>query len=253
MSAPLVLAGLRRAAGLALDIVLPARCLACGVDVDRQGQLCAPCWRAIRFLAPPCCACCGFPFAHDEGSGALCAACLARPPSFARARAVFAYDDASRGLVLAFKHGDHTHAAPAFAQWLARAGADLLAEADLLAPVPLHRWRLLARRYNQAALLSAALAGLRGLPHRPDLLQRQRWTPSQGRMKRGERWRNVAGAFRVRPRHCAMVKGRRVLLVDDVLTTGATVEACARALLRTGANAVDVLTLARVVRPLAGH
>ncbi|MBM3490550.1 MAG: ComF family protein [Alphaproteobacteria bacterium] len=248
-----MLAGLRRVGGLALDLVLPARCLACGGEVDRQGQLCAPCWRAIRFLAPPCCACCGFPFAYDEGGGARCAACLARPPSFARARAAFVYDDASRGLVLAFKHADRTHAAPAFAPWLARAGADLLAEAELLAPVPLHRWRLLARRYNQAALLSAALARLGGLPHRADLLQRRRWTPSQGRMSRTERRRNVAGAFRVRPRHCDMVAGRRVLLVDDVLTTGATVEACARALLRSGARAVDVLTLARVVRPMAGH
>lgn len=253
MPALVTLAGVRRAASLALDLVLPARCLACGVEVDRQGRLCAVCWRGIRFLAPPCCECCGFPFAYDEGKGVLCGSCIARRPSYARARAVVAYDDASRGLVLAFKHGDRTHAAPAFAQWLGRAGAELLAEAELLAPVPLHRWRLLARRYNQAALLSAALARVYGLPHRADLMQRLRQTPSQGHLSRRERRLNVRGAFGVRPRHLQRVAGRRVLLIDDVLTTGATVDACARALLRAGASAVDVLTLARVVSALPGH
>ncbi|MFT5540790.1 MAG: putative amidophosphoribosyltransferase [Alphaproteobacteria bacterium] len=152
----------------------------------------------------------------------------AAPPVFARARAVFAYDAASRGLILGFKHADKTHGALAFAQWMARAGSALLAEADLIVPVPLHRWRLFARRYNQAALLASGLARANGKVFIPDLLMRTRATPSQGRLSRRARLLNVRGD---------MLKGCWVLLVDDVYTTGATVEA------------VDVLTLARVVRP----
>jgi ComF family protein len=209
----------------------------------------------VTFLGPPLCRGCGFPFelapAAPAAEGALCAACHADPPAFDRARAVMAYDAGSRGLVLAFKHADRTEAAPPFARWMARAGAELLAEADVIAPVPLHRWRLLARRYNQAALLANQLGRLSGLPVVPDLLVRRRNTPSQGRLSAAGRSRNVAGAFAVHPRHAARVRGRCVLLVDDVLTTGATVAACTRVLRRAGAGQVDVLTLARVVRPSA--
>jgi ComF family protein len=241
--------GRRAGAGL-LNTVLPPRCLKCGAAVDRAGALCAACWPALAFLAPPLCACCGYPFEFDLGPGALCGSCAAEPPEYQRARAVLRYDDASRDLVLRFKHGDRIDSAPAFGRWLARAGAELLAEADLIAPVPLHWWRLFRRRYNQAALLASALAGATGRPAVNDLLVRKRATPSQGGLGRAERRRNVAGAFAVHPRRRAGLGDKRVLLVDDVLTTGATAEACARALLKAGARAVDVLTLARVVRPL---
>jgi ComF family protein len=162
---------------------------------------------------------------------------------------VLAYDDASRGLILGFKHADRTHAAPAFARWMARAGAELLLTADVIAPVPLHWSRLLARRYNQAALLGNGLAVLMNKASVPDLLIRRRRTPSQGHLSRSERLRNVAGAFAVRPSRLPQVRGRRILLVDDVLTTGATVSACAAVLRRAGAASIDVLSLARVVRP----
>jgi ComF family protein len=162
---------------------------------------------------------------------------------------VLRYDDASRDLVLAFKHADRTDGAPAYGAWLARAGADLVADADAIAPVPLHWTRLFSRRYNQAALLALALGTHAGLPVVPDLLIRRRRTPSQGRMSATGRARNVAGAFSLNARRLAFLEGRRILLIDDVLTTGATVESCARVLLRGGAAAVDVLTLARVVRP----
>lgn len=197
---------------------------------------------------------CGFPFEHDGESGvegeraALCGACARRQPAYDRARAVLVYDDASRHLVLAFKHGDRTDAARAFSAWMGRAGRELLADAELVAPVPLHRWRLLRRRFNQAALLGRRIAADAGLPFVADLLARRRNTPSQGRLSVSARRRNVSGAFAVRPARQAAVAGRRVLLVDDVLTTGATVEAAARALRRAGAAAVDVLTLCRVVR-----
>lgn len=238
------------------DLILPPRCLACGELVERQGVLCAPCWAAITFVAEPLCRHCGLPFAFDAeggapdaaGEGHACGACLAEPPAFGRARAVMRYDDASRPLLLGFKHADRTEAAPPFAAWMARSGAALLAEAELVAPVPLHWRRLLARRYNQAALLARPLAEHAGVPAVPDLLLRRRATPSQGRLSRAERRRNVTGAFAVNPRRAEALQGRRLLLVDDVMTTGATVSACARAALRAGAAAVDVLVLARAVR-----
>lgn len=236
---------------IVLDAVLPPRCLACGVEVAAPGQLCVACWRGVGFLGPPQCAACGLPFEHDMGAGALCAVCLRRRPPYGRARAVFRYDDASRGMVLAFKHGDRTDAAPAFGRWLARAGAELLEDADLVVPVPLHRWRLLRRRYNQSALLALAVSRSSGVAAVPDLIRRVRATASQGGLSAGQRRRNVAGAFRVAPRLADRVAGRRVVLVDDVHTTGATLVACTGALRRAGATNVDVLTLARVVRPSA--
>ena len=241
-------AALGRLARTALDAVLPPQCLACKAVVAEPGALCAACWSKVRFVAPPQCARCGVPFENIvPPDGTLCGACLAHPPGYDRARAAFRYDDGSRGLVLAFKHGDRTDAAPAYGRWLLRAGADLVASADVIAPVPLHWTRLFSRRYNQAALLAGALGRIAGKTVVPDLLVRRRRTPSQGTLTRAERARNVRGAFAVAPRRAGVASGARMLLIDDVLTTGATVEAAAAALRRAGATAVDVLTLARVV------
>jgi ComF family protein len=240
---------LRRAADIALGAVLPPRCLSCGALVGDPGALCPACWQGIVFLGAPCCEACGYPFEYDAGEGALCGACTARPPAYDRARAALAYDEASRGLILALKHGDRTDAAPALGAWMAASGRALLAEADVVAPVPLHRLRLLARRYNQSALLAHAIARRTGTPCVADLLVRRKRTPSQGGLSASARVRNVRGAFAVEPRRAALISGQRIVLVDDVLTTGATAEACARTLRAAGAAAVDVLTLARVLRP----
>jgi ComF family protein len=240
----------RRLGRFVLDALLPPLCLGCGVVVDEAGVLCPACWRAVRFLGPPQCAACGVPFEFDPGPDALCGSCAREPPAFARARAAFAYDETSRRLILAFKHGDRTDAAPAFGAWLARTGADLIPDADVIVPVPLHWTRLFWRRYNQAALLAHALSRAAGVPVAPDLLVRTRRTPSQGKLSPLARRRNLAGAFAVRRSTQARMAGRRVLLIDDVLTTGATAAGCAKALLAAGARAVDVLTLARVVRPV---
>jgi ComF family protein len=243
-----VVAQARRGAGGLLDVLLPPRCLGCRGAVDRQGLLCAGCWRQITFITAPYCAVCGLPFGHDEGAAAVCAACLARPPRYDRARAATVYDDGTRPLLLGFKLGDRTEVAGTLGRWLALAGAELLADADLVAPVPLHRWRLWRRRFNQSAMLAWTLAHQSRVEAVPDLLLRRRATRTQRGLSRPERRRNVAGAFALRAAHAGRVKGARVLLVDDVLTTGATVEEAARVLRRAGARRVDVLTFARVVR-----
>jgi ComF family protein len=233
-----------------LDAVLPPLCLGCGEIVETPGALCVACWAGFSFIAPPQCAQCGVPFSSDTGDQALCVDCLTRPPRFRRARAALIYDDRSRRLVLPFKHGDRTDMARACGSWMARAGMELLADADLVVPVPLHWRRLLTRRYNQALLLAHSVAR-QAIQSKlaPDLLRRQRWTGSQAGLKARERRRNVRQAFEVNPRGADRLQGKSVLLVDDVLTTGATVESCTAVLERGGARSVDVLTLARVVRP----
>jgi len=234
----------------ALDLILPPRCLNCGKVVETPRSLCLECWRPLRFITDPCCDRCGQPFelpAPDStGPAGWCVPCYALPPRYDRARAALVYDDASRKLVLRLKHADRLDLAPALAGWMARAGSNLLAECDLIVPVPLHRWRLLRRRFNQAAVLALALGRISGKPVVPDLLVRRRATRSQGGMNPAARRRNVERVFAIGSRHRRHVAGRRVLLIDDVHTTGATLDACAVALKGAGAAAVDALTIARV-------
>jgi len=239
-------ASLQKIAARTLDLLLPPLCLICDEPVGGAATLCPPCWKQIHFIAPPLCACCGAPFDIPAGAGMLCGACLTDAPHFASARAAMLYDEFSRQLVLGFKHGDRIHAAKALAVWMHRAGGDFLAQADALVPVPLHRWRLFSRRYNQSALLATRIGELAGKPVWTDALRRIRATPSQGHRKRKERQENVRGAFDISPRHRASVEGKTIVLVDDVLTTGATVEECSRVLLKSGAKQVHVLTLSRV-------
>ncbi|MDB5740653.1 MAG: amidophosphoribosyltransferase [Alphaproteobacteria bacterium] len=235
-----------RGAKAALDLLFPPQCMACRAPV-RDSGFCAACWGSIAFLDGPGCACCGLPFAVALEGENLCAACLARPPAFDSARAILAYDDASKGAILALKHADRLDLVPGFSRWLARAGRAGIDDCDLIVPVPLHRARLWRRRYNQAAELARRLARDLRLPADNQALARSRATPSQGAMPSAKaRRRNVQRAFQVPDP--AKVAGKRILLLDDVLTTGATAEACARALKRAGAAKVHVLALARVVK-----
>jgi ComF family protein len=234
------------AAKSVLDLLFPPLCIGCRAPVAESG-FCAACWSKLTFLDGPACACCGLPFPVALEGENLCAACLAKPPAFDQARAIMAYDDNSRGAILAFKHADRLELVPGFARWLARTGQSLIANSDVIVPVPLHRRRLWQRRYNQAAELGRRLAHDWNLAFDPFVLVRSRATASQGAMASAKaRRRNVLGAFKVPQR--TRVAGKRVLLLDDVLTTGATAEACARALKRAGAAKVHVLALARVVK-----
>ena len=229
-----------------LDLAFPPHCIGCRTPVAQPG-FCAGCWSQITFLDGPGCACCGLPFPVALEGENLCAACLTSPPAFDSARAIFAYDEKSRGAVLALKHADRLDLVPGFARWLARSGRTVLEASEVVIPVPLHPWRLWRRRYNQSAELARRLARDWNLAYAPSALVRSRPTPSQGAMASARaRRRNVLGAFKVPDPD--LIAGKRILLLDDVLTTGATVQACCRALKRAGASHVHVLALARVVK-----
>lgn len=233
----------------ALDLVLPSHCPACETITSQSGQLCGACFRKATLITPPCCVRCGVGFASLAlgGFALTCPVCLETPPSWRSARAAFAYDEFSRLLILPLKYNDRTENARALGVHMARAGRTMLDGADLLVPVPLHRRRLFLRRYNQAALLAQAVARLADRPVAVDALVRLRQTaPLIGRSPE-ERARAVAGAIAVRPSRRAGLAGKRVVLIDDVLTTGATAGACARALLAAGAGSVDVLAAARTL------
>jgi len=232
-----------------LDTVLPARCLKTGEQVSGLGGLSAGAWKNIDFFSGPCCDSCGLPFDHPVSPGTRCVSCDARPPHFDHARSVFAYDDDSRSLLTDFKYSDRTDFAPVFCRWLSRAGAELIDTADYIAPVPMHRMRLWQRRYNQAALLVQGVSKTCDAEAAVDLLERKRATKPQGHLSPVARARNVRGALAVRSKWNNRIVGSTVLVIDDVFTTGATVEECARVLKKAGVAQVDVLTLARVPKP----
>jgi ComF family protein len=242
---------LRRMSQVVLDTLLPPRCVLCEQTVQVHGQLCSTCFAQISFITAPFCARCGVPFASasQADEDGACPGCRERPPVFRQARAALRYDNEARRLILPFKHADRTELAPLLASMMLRAGASLLARAEVLIPVPLHRRRLYERRYNQAALLAHVLGREAECPVLPDALVRARSTPSLDRKSAEERAREVEGVFAPCPGRQSRFVDRAILLVDDVMTSGATVNACAATLLAAGARVVDVLVVARVPDP----
>src|SRR5215470_2625017 len=241
-----LLGAVRAVLGVAVDVALPQLCASCREPVGSDG-LCPACWSRMSFIAPPYCERLGTPFAYDPGPGILSMEAIADPPAYGRARAAVRYDDVARDLVHRLKYGDRLDLATSMGRWMARAGRELLEDADALVPVPLHWRRLWGRRFNQAAALAKAAASQSGVPVLTGILRRIRATPQQVGLSRSARADNVQGAFAVTQDGKAAVHGKRLVLVDDVLTSGATVDACARTLLRAGARNVDVLVFARVV------
>ncbi|HEV7254166.1 MAG TPA: ComF family protein [Mesorhizobium sp.] len=233
--------------GQAGRILFPPTCPGCRRHVAAPGTLCPRCWGGLRFLEKPWCAVLGTPFLYEVEEGALSPQAIAQPPVFDRARAAVAYRGAAARIARALKYADRTDLAPPMARWMARAGAEVIAEADLIVAVPLHWRRFWERRFNQSAELARALARETGLPFEPDAVTRKRRTRPQVGLSRAERERNLRGAFAVPAEAAPRLRGKRVLLVDDVFTTGATVNAVARALKRAGASGVDVLAFAMVL------
>lgn len=242
---------MRLVGGAVLDALLPPQCVLCDAPVTAGGGFCRPCFAAVHVISPPCCTCCGVPFGHagQAGRDSVCPRCLEHPPPWRCARAALQYDVHSRRIILALKHGDRTELAAPLGAMMARAGAALLAEAEIIVPVPLHPQRLRARRYNQAALLARAVGRIGGVSVGVDILVRTRATSPLGELSAEQREVMVAGAFGVRLGSGVRIHGRRVLLVDDVLTSGATARGCVQALIGAGAARVDVLAAARVPDP----
>lgn len=228
------------------NIIIPPICLGCETHVAEQGSLCPHCWGDLRFIEKPYCAVLGTPFSFDLGDGVLSANAIASPPVFERARAVAHYDGIAKKLVQGLKFSDRTDLAPWMAHWMVRAGKELIQDSPVIVGVPLHRRRMFFRRFNQSAELARYIAAYSGQAYMPAVLQRIRATKQQVGLKMTERKANVRGAFRVPHDQKIKIAGKRVLLIDDVLTTGATLSAASRALLRGGADAVDCLTFARV-------
>ncbi|MCI4677768.1 ComF family protein [Rhodoblastus acidophilus] len=244
---------LKKAGGATLDLLYPPACLACRRAVSEHGGLCPQCWSAMRFIERPFCERLGTPFAADfaaeAGGRTISPAAFADPPVFQRARVVARFEEGpARQLVHRLKYGDRDELAGPMGLWMARAGAELLSDADLLVPIPLHWTRLARRRFNQAAALAAAIEKVSAVPVETELLLRVKPTPPQVGLTRRLRAQNIQGAFVVPEERRIEVEGCRIVLVDDVMTSGATLNAAARILLRAGAKRVDALVFACVVR-----
>ena len=237
----------RATASRLADLLIPPVCLSCHEPLAGHNNLCATCWRQVSFITHPRCDRLGIPLPFDPGNETiLSAAALAYPPLYDRARAVAHYSDVMRKLIHSFKYTDQHTPRHLFTRWLQQAGRELLHEDSLIIPVPLHRRRLLARRFNQSAILAQDLANAAQLRYEPAALIRKRKTASQVGLTRDQRRRNLQGAFAVTKHGAARIKDRAILLVDDVITTGTTITACARNLKRAGAATVDVIVLAMV-------
>lgn len=240
---------LRAATGHLVDVAMPPMCATCEERIGTRDDLCPRCWRDVNFIRPPMCDRLGLPLTYATGTRTLSSAALADPPDYDRARAVALFTPVVRRLIHGFKYHDQHHARRLVGRWLAQAGAELLAEADVMVPVPLHPMRLLYRRYNQAAILAHELTRLTGVRVDATSLKRVKWTaPQAKRPSATERQTSMSGAFRIANGRHGQIAGRRIVLIDDVITTGATVNACARALRKAGAAQVDVLAIALVSR-----
>lgn len=230
-----------------LDIIFPPCCISCGENVNESGTICHKCWGEINFISDPQCNICGFPFDFEISNNPICAACAKEKPHFSKARAVFLYDDSSKKMVTSFKYTDRIENRKAYAKWMARIGENLIADADFLIPVPIHLRKLISRKYNQAGLLAQEISKISGKKTVTNALIRKKHTIKQASLNRRIRFQNISGAFNVNDKFSTILEGKRILLIDDVITTGATADECAKILKKARVANVDVLTLAKTI------
>jgi ComF family protein len=230
-----------------LDIIYPPRCISCGDNVHENGSICAKCWSDINFITNPQCNICGFPFDFEVSADALCSGCIKTKPSFSKARAVFIYDDASYNMIKSLKYHDKTENCAAYARWMSRVGSEMINDTDIIIPVPIHFSKLILRKYNQAALLAHGLAKTSNKKILSNAIIRKKNTKSQAEFSYKERFNNIKGAFKINSEYLDALKNKNRLLIDDVITTGATVEECTKMLLRAKVAKVEVLTLAKTL------
>jgi len=252
-TAPAIMIQIRALAATLINTVLPAQCVSCYQFTDEPGRLCVDCWNELSFIDQPLCDRMGTPFAFDPGEGVLSTRALARPPEWNRARAAVEFNDMSRKLIHALKYYDRHEVCDMMGQAMCRAGRDLLYDADMVIPVPLYPVRLWQRRFNQSAALAKSVAENSGLAYRSGILKRNRATRQQVGLKGAARRDNVKGAFAVDDNNADTLYGAKIVLIDDVITTGATVGACSKMLLKAGCERVDVLAFALVNHPLRLH
>ncbi len=236
----------------ALNVILPPQCLSCSVRIDKAHNICPNCWKDLNFISEPMCDCCGYPFEfqvhHGNIGKNLCGQCLSQERSFDKAISALRYDTISRKMIIGYKHHDRTEFAVFFAKLLQQIGNEILNQTDIIIPVPLHQRRLFKRRYNQSALIAEILSKEYNIKHVPELLVRIKNTPPQeGNVRK--RAKNVRGAFKINPEQADKIKGKTILLIDDVYTTGATIENCSIVLKKSGAETINVMTVTRVITP----
>jgi ComF family protein len=237
-----------------VSLILPPRCPINGSIVNSVGAISPEAWKNLTFISDPQCKCCGVPFAVDNNldsdflNDSLCGQCLATPRHFDKAKSVFVYDEGSRKMILAFKHGDALHLHTTLAPLLANLGKDFLNPDSILVPIPLHWLRLVKRRYNQSAILANSLSKILDQDCWADALIRIRHTPPQGHKSAKDRYQNVAGAFEINLNYMDKVKDKHIVLIDDVFTTGATLDECSKVLKSAGVSSVNVLTVARAIK-----
>lgn len=230
-----------------LNILLPPRCIACGVQVQEAHNVCGVCWKELEFISDPRCGSCGFPLEEGAKTGSMCGYCIQHTPPYDAGISILAYNNISKKLISEFKYADRQHGLPRFVQWMSSFGRPVLESADIIAPVPMHWRRMLARSFNQSALLASAIAKKHKISYQPQLLRRVKHIPPQASLTRKQRLKNIKGAFILNARYKGRLKDKHIVLIDDVITTGATMKECAKALKKSGAAKVSFLTLARVV------
>ncbi len=230
------------------NIIFPPQCMICSAHVSENGSLCFSCWDKVKFIGNPQCKTCGHPFELDISSDFVCGQCVEEVPLYTKARAVFHYDENTSPLITSFKYGDRTHTAKYYANWMVRAGSTVIDECDIITSVPLHSLRLIKRKYNQSALLANIIGKISKKSANNNLIKRVKNTPPQASLTFNQRQENVRGAFSISKKNASLIKGKNILLIDDVMTTGSTIKACTKILLKAGANKVNVLTLARTVK-----